>query len=361
MKRARTKLFWGSAGSVGFTVLAALCWAAFTGSGLAQVAEPPQRISFQIATGSTSGTYFPVGEMLAGLLSHPPRISRCDGRAVCGPPGLIVSARASEGSIANILDIEHGDIDSGLAQADVVGLAVAGKGPFQKTGPVTHVRVIANLYPEDVHLVASVKAHIKQVTDLRGKRVSLSTQGSGTIATARAVLAAYGLSEKRIKPNYDSSDKAAELLQAGKLDAFLYVGGAPVRLVQDLIAQHVAVLVPISGRGRKRLLAGQTALSADKIPAGVYAGTPAIDTVSVGALWITNESEPANLIYAIVRALYNPVNRPLLDQNSTDSRFIRLALAAKGTNAPFHAGAERFYKEQGVLPPAPARIPARKR
>ncbi len=354
-------MFWSIAGLAGLALLAALGGPIITGSGLAQVPQPPQRISFQIATGSTNGTYFPVGEMLAGLLSHPPQISRCDGRAACGPPGLIVSARASEGSIANILDIEHGEIDSGLAQADVVALAVAGKGPFKKTGPVRHVRVIANLYPEDVHLVASAKAHIKRVADLKGKRVSLSTQGSGTIVTAQAVLAAYGLSEKSIKPNYDSSDNAAELLQAGKLDAFFFVGGAPVRLVQDLIAQHVAVLVPISGPGRTRLLAGQNALSADKIPAGVYPNTPAIDTVSVGALWITNESQPASLIYAMVQALYNPVNRPTLDQDSTDSRFIQLALAAKGTNAPFHAGAARFYKEQGVLPLAPARIPVRKR
>src|SRR5690242_15415376 len=95
------------------TVKVALAFAAtlaFAAPGAAaQIAEQPQRVAFQISTGTTGGTYFPVGELLASLLSHPPGVGRCEANAVvCGPPGLIVSTRASEGSIANVLAVNAG-------------------------------------------------------------------------------------------------------------------------------------------------------------------------------------------------------------------------------------------------------------
>jgi len=354
MGQVRKRLIWIMAGlAAGLAVLASEASAPFAQS-------PPQRIAFQIATGSVSGKYFPLGEMLAGLLSHPPHVARCDTADVCGPPGLIVSTRASEGSVSNVLSVERGNVESGLAQSDVVALAVAGKGAFKKTGPARRIRVIANLYPEDVHLVVSTKSRIVSVSDLRGKRVSLSTKGSGTLATAQAVLVAYGLSEKSIKPNYDSLDKVAELMQAGKLDAFFFVGGAPVHLIDTLIASKSARLVAIDGVGRKKLLARYGFFSTDKIPWHAYSGTPAVETVSVGALWIANASARNDVIYAMVKALYNSNNRAALERFNPDERFVQLDLAAKGTVAPLHPGAARFYREVGVLAKEPKPPPARK-
>jgi TRAP transporter TAXI family solute receptor len=324
----------------------------------AQGFEPPQRIAFQISTGSTSGTYFPVGQLLAQLLSHPPGVGRCETVAVCGPTGLIVSARASEGSVANVNAVDSGSVSSGLAQADVVALAVAGQGPFRKTGPAKQLRVIANLYGEDVHLIATKSSKIKSVADLKGKRVSLSTEGSGTIITARAILTAYRLSEKSIVPNYDSAEKATDLLQSGKLDAIFYVGGTPVNLIQQILDENVAVLIPIDGDGRKRLLARQPYLSAHVIAQGTYSGAPGVDTVSVDALWITDASEPETLIYGILKGLYNPANRAALMAERVGTHFIELDTAANNATAPLHPGSARYFTEAGVLKPVPATQPA---
>ena len=91
--------------------------------------------------------------------------------AVCGPSGLIVSARTSDGAVANVLAVNAGQVDSGLAQANVVADAVAGHGAFRKTGRQTHVRVIADLFPETVQLVVAANvARSRKVADLRGKR-----------------------------------------------------------------------------------------------------------------------------------------------------------------------------------------------
>ena len=331
----------------------------------AQLIDNPQRISFQISTGSTTGTYFPVGSLLAQLLSHPPGVGRCEATNICGPSGLIVSTRASQGSVANVLAVNGGMVTSGLAQTDVVALAVAGQGPFRKSGPTKELRVIANLYGEDLHLVAAKNAKIKNVSDLRGKRVSLSSEGSGTIVTARAVLAAYRLTEKSITPNYDSAEKAVDLLQAGKLDAVFFVGGTPVNLLQQLLDEDVAVLVPIDGEGLKRLLAKEPYLSPHMIAKGTYGNAPAVDTVSVDALWITDASEPDALIYGMLKALYNPANRATLQAGRLGSHFMDLASGAKDGTAALHPGALRFFTEAGVLKPAqkaalPAKPTARK-
>src|SRR5579871_2155424 len=218
----------------------ALCGSAIPAPSSAAQSDNPQRISFEIATGSSTGTYFPVGALLSEVLSHPPGVARCENANSCGPAGLIVSTMASQGSVANVVSVNAGMINSGLAQADVVSLAMEGRGPFRKTGPAKSLRVIADLYGEDIHLVAANQSKISSVAELRGKRVSLSPEGSGTIVTARAILTAYGLSDKVIHPNFDSPEEAADLMRKGKLDAFFLVGGTPISLVEDLVADGTA-------------------------------------------------------------------------------------------------------------------------
>ena len=312
-----------------------------------------QRIFFIIATGPTGGTYFPVGEAIAGLVSHPPGLHRCDTAGVCGPTGLIASARTSPGAIANIVDVNAHRVNSGLAQADVVAEAVAGTGAFAKAGPQSHLNVIADLFPEEMHLIAAKSAHIASVSQLRGKRVSLGDPGSGTQVTARAVLAAWRIAIWRIKAEELSTDAAAEDLEHGKIDAFFFVGGAPVGFVHDLLARGHAVLVPIDGPGRKRLLERVPSLRQATIAAGTYAGTGAVATVSVRALWVVNDAEPADVVYSVTRALFNPANRALLDQSHPVARQIRLNTATADLPAPLHPGAARFYRDVGKLPRVP--------
>jgi len=308
------------------------------------------RISFQILTGSTGGTYFPVGQLIAGLLSHPPGVDRCEAAPVCGPPGLIISARTSDGAVANVLAVNAGRAESGLAQGDVVEAAVKGEGTFRKTGAQRAIRVIADLFPEDVHLLVARRAKIQSVADLRGKRVSLGAPSSGTSVTVRAILAAYDLSEWRMKARHDASDVDAQLLEQGQLDAFFFVGGRPVDLVDDLISHGVARLVPIDGPGRDRLVKAVPSLSRDVIPAGTYRGTPAVQTVSVRALWIVNAQVPDALVYGLTRALFDPGNREALNGGVRSTAMIRLDTATQDLPAPLHAGAARYYREVGRLP-----------
>src|SRR5580698_6581230 len=173
---------------------------------------PPARISFQLATGSTAGTFFPVGEVIAGLISHPRGVDRCDRDDVCGPAGLIVSTRTSDGAVDNLIAVNKGDVESGLAQSDVIAAAVKGLGPFHKLGPQNHVRVIASLFSEQVHLVVAANAKIKSVADLKGKRVSLGSDGSGVGITSREILSAWRLPETAMKITHQDNFDAVTLM-----------------------------------------------------------------------------------------------------------------------------------------------------
>jgi TRAP transporter TAXI family solute receptor len=321
---------------------------------LAASQAQPARLSFQVATGSTAGTYFPMGELIAGIVSHPPGLARCETRGVCGPPGLIVSARTSEGAVANVLAVNAGGVDSGLAQANVVADAVAGRGAFRKAGRQTHIRAIADLFPETVQLVVAAKSHIAKVADLRGKRVSLGAEGSGADVIAREILDAYGVPESRLKVRNESYDVAAGLLQRGKIDAFFFQGGTPSPLIGDLVEGGTARLIAIDGKARRRLLARVPSLAAGTIPADVYPGMGPIQTVSSRTLWVVKDSVSPDIVYGILRALFHPANRALLDASEPSARYIRLDAAAEGLTAPLHPGALRFYRDMGKLA-APAR------
>jgi TRAP transporter TAXI family solute receptor len=323
------------------TLYAAIAIALLAGTGAMAAADIP-RIPFQIATGSTQGTFFPVGEAIAGLISHPPGVTRCEAANVCGPAGLIVSARTSGGTMDNLLSINDGRVESGLAQSDVIAAAVKGTGPFKANGKQTHLRVIASLFSEDVHLIVSAASKIKTVSDLRGKRVSLGQTGSGVGFTAREILSAYRVPVSRLKTEALDPQAAIAAMKQGKLDAFFAVGGVPIRGVGDLLATHGATLVPIAGPNRDRLLTREPSLKAATI---AYPGQEPVATVSTRALWVVRDTVPDGLVYGITRALFSPANRKALTASHPSAREIALNSAALMLPATLHPGAARFYAE----------------
>ena len=309
--------------------------------------DAPERIAFQIATGSSSGTYFPIGQMLASLISHPAGVARCEEAGLCGPVGLIAAARASEGSIANVRAVNEGRVTSGLAQADIAAAAAEGTGAFKESGKAENLLAIAALFPETVHIVVFSDSGIEAIKDLRGKRVSIDAAGSGTNATARLVLGAFKLTEKRVTFSFENAERSLEMMQKGELDAFFFVGGAPLGVVEELAAQGKIRLLPVDGAEIDKLITKAPYLTKADIPEGTYQNMPAVPTLEVRAIWLVNAQVPDDLVYEIVRALFNPGNRGLLDSGHPKGKLIRLETARDGLPVPLHPGAQRFYDEQG--------------
>ena len=315
-----------------------------TGGRMGLADSGPARISFQIATGSTEGVYFPVGQAMAGLISHPPGVGRCDTAMVCGPVGVVLSARTSEGAADNLRSVDSGAVDSGFADGDIIASAMAGQGAFRR--PASHLRVIAALFPEEEHLVVAANSDIQSVADLRGKRLLMGAQNSGGLARVRAILSAY-----RVHPHELVSDETpSTLMRDGKIDAYFAIAGVPLDSVRDLIVHHVARLAAIDGEGRDRLIRMLPQISPAVIAANAYPGQPAVETVATRAWWVTRDSEPDPLIYGLARALFNPANRAGLVASHPSAGGISLDSAAVDPPAPLHPGAARFYREKGKLP-----------
>lgn len=305
----------------------------------ATIAAAQTQVFFRIGTGGTAGTYYPIGGLIANI------VSGNNG----GVPGLVATAVASNGSIANINAINGGSSESGFSQSDVAFWAHSGTGLFEGKGKVEDLRAIATLYPETIHIVTRKDAGIKSVADLKGKRVSLDEPGSGTLVDARIVLAAYGLSEKDVKAEYLKPGPAGDRLRDGALDAYFFVGGYPTGAISELATSSGISLVPIAGPEAEKLLAQYQFFAKDTVPAGVYKDVGETPTISVNALWVTSAKQPENVVYAIVKTLYGDAARATLDAGHAKGKLIKLEGAATGVGIPLHPGAEKFYKEKGIL------------
>jgi TRAP transporter TAXI family solute receptor len=303
---------------------------------------------FRIGTGGTAGTYYPLAGVIANAVSNPPGSRACDAGGSCGVPGLVATAVATNGSVANVNGIAGGSLESGFAQSDVSFWAHTGTGIYEGKPKVDTLRAIANLYPESFHLVARKGSGIKGVLDLKGKRVSLDEPGSGTLVDARLILAAYGMTEKDVKAEYLKPQQSADKLKDGAIDAFISVSGYPQGAIAELAATAGIELIPIEGPAVDKLLAQYSFFGKDAIPDNAYKGVAGVKTVSVNALWVTSTKQSDALVYGIVQALWNANTRKLLDAGHAKGREIKLETALTGVGIPLHPGAEKFYKEKGL-------------
>jgi TRAP transporter TAXI family solute receptor len=305
-------------------------------SALAMAGAAQAQQFFRIGTGGTAGTYYPVGGMIANAVSQPGKI--------------VVTAQASNGSVANVNAIAGGALESGFSQADVATWAQKGTGMYEGKPNVPGLRLIANLYPESVHIVTRKGSGIRTVADLKGKRVALDEPGSGTLVNARVILAAYGVKESDIKPEYIKPNQAGDKMKDGSLDAFFFTGGAPAGAIAELASGGTGIeLIPIDGAAAEALQKQSPFFTPDVIPADTYKGVGAVKTLAVGAQWVTSDKADANTVYEIVKALYGEAAQKMLAAGHAKGKWITKENAVKGAGIPFHPGAERFYKEAGLL------------
>lgn len=332
-----------------FQFLKTAAVAAVVATGFSSAATAQDIQFFTIGTGGTSFTYYPVGGVIANAISKPPGSRECGEGGSCGVDGLIASAVSSRGSVDNINAILSGLRDSGFAQSDVAFWAFTGTGTREGEEPAKDLRTIAALFEEHIHLVALADSGINSVADLAGKRVSLDEPGSGTYVDANLILGAAGLSQDDITVEALKGSAAAEALRNGQLDAFFAVAGFPTGAVVELASAADIKIVPIDGDVAAALTGEYGFFANSEIPEGTYEGVAAAATISVGAQWFTSAKADDELIYNITKALWNDESRKLLDVGHAKGATITPDSALAGVGVPLHAGAERFYKEAGLL------------
>lgn len=304
---------------------------------------------FRIGAAATSGTFFEIGGVIASAISKPAGSPPCEHGGSCGVPGLVAVTQATQGSVENLRLIASGQIESGIAQSDIVGWAYAGTGIFAAEGPLKSLRAIASLFPETLQLVVRGDSAIRTLADLRGKHISLGQPGSGTLVDARTALAAAGLTEQDFDAEYLRPGTAAADVKDGTLEGFFLIGGVPVPAIRELASAAPIRLVPVDADVLAKMRESSTAYQYSVIPPGTYPGI-SVETPSIGfhALWIVSADAPDDLIYAITKALWNDATQRLLETHEPLGSQVRLENALAGLSVPLHPGAKRFYREAGL-------------
>ncbi|WP_404381976.1 TAXI family TRAP transporter solute-binding subunit [Caenispirillum salinarum] len=313
--------------------------------------QPPEDVTvLRIATGPTGGTYFPIGGLIANAISNPPGSRPCDRGGSCGVPGLIAAAVSTSGSVVNVQSLKAGTADMALVQADVGFWAWSAEGIYNGGEAVANLRALARLYPESIHLVASAESGIESVADLKGKRVSVGEKGSGTLVEARLILNAHGLKLNDVKPAYIRPGPSADRLANDELDAFFFVGGAPIQTIADLAERDEISLVPIDGQAADKLADVFPYLTHNVIPADTYPNqTRSVATLAVGAVLLTTAEMTDEMAYAITKSLWHPTSMELYRAGHPGGRKLDPSRADDDTGVPLHPGAKRFYDERAKI------------
>lgn len=312
--------------------------AAATLVGLASTSALAQdRVFFGIATGGTGGTYYPLGGMLAQLISNTAEL-----------PDTKVSATAETGnaSVANAQLLGRGEIESAFVAADILDAAYRGVNQFED-GALENLRAIGALYPETVQLVVRADSGIETFEDLKGKSISSGSPGSGQWQLLGDLLAAHGMAREDVSEDYSSFAQSVDKIKDGNLDASLITAGLPTSSVTDLANGHDIRIVPLAGPAIAKLQETQPYYANAVIPAASYKGVESdVDTLAVRAIWAAHADVPDELVQAVTKALYQ--NTETLGQVHPMGKQISLDKALESVSIPVHPGAEAYYNEEGI-------------
>ncbi len=305
---------------------------------LAGTAAAQDRIFFGIATGGTGGTYYPLGGMLAQLISN---------KATVGGKKLSATAETSGASVANAQLLGRKDIESAFVAADILDAAFKGTGQFDGK-PLKNLRALGALYPEQVQLITLASANVRTFRDLKGKSVSSGSPGSGQWQLLGDLLEAYGMTRKDIGEDLSSFAQSVDKIKDGNLTASLITAGAPTSSITDLANAREIRIVPLAGPEIEALRKKQPYYASVTLPANTYKGQAApVETLAVMAIWATHDGLSDQRAYEVTKALFE--NTEILGQVHPKGKEISLRTALLSVSIPLHPGAERYYREKGLI------------
>ena len=301
----------------------------------AQAAE--QRF-ISIGTGGVTGVYYPTGGAICRLVNKNRK-----------EHGIRCSAESTGGSIYNINTIRAGELDFGVAQSDWQFHAYHGTSKFKDKGPFKKLRAVFSVHPEPVTILARDDSGIKNITDLKGKRVNIGNPGSGTRGTWEVIEKALGWkrSDLALAASMKSAETGAALCD-DKIDAYFWLVGHPSALTQESLASCASHLVNAMGPEIDKLVADNPYYRHAIIPAGMYNNKEDIKTFGVGATFVTSADVPADVVYTVVKAVFDNIDQ-FRKLHPAFKNLDEKAMIKDSLSAPLHEGAIKYYKERGWM------------
>lgn len=293
-----------------------------------------QQQFINVLTGGQSGVYYPIGVSLSQSFAK-------------DIPNVRSTAQVTRASAENLNLLQAGRGELGLSLADTISDAWNGNEEAGFRTKLDKLRGFSATYNNYIQIVASADSGIRTIADLKGKRLSVGAARSGTELNARAILKAAGLSYSDLgKVEYLPFGESVELIKNRQLDATLQSAGLGVASIRDLSTAVRIVVVPVPHDVVAKV--GDPAYQPSVIPANTYNGqTEDVPTAAIPNFLVTHTGVPDDTVYRMVKAMYD--NLDTLHAAHSAARVIKRENAIKGMPIPLHPGAERYYREVGLI------------
>lgn len=298
---------------------------------------------FRISAGTPGSTLYELAGEIASAISNPPGSRQCDNDGPCGVEGVIGLAQTATDPVAALQSVDGGLVESAVVAADVADAAVQGTGPFKKSGPMAELRSIGNVGQLVLHVLVAKEARFADLSALNGKRIAIGVKDSDNAVTARFLLRAAGINEKKTKLVTGDPEAAALDLLGDKLDALVLVAQLPNEDVAALMRTGNYKLLNAKQAGDNK----SSYVVADWIKHKQYSGTDVVATLAVPAVWVVRTSLSDELADGLAKALLHAASNG------------KLQLAVDRLTVPLHSGAKAALADLGHAeePPAPAPEP----
>ncbi len=317
------------------TISLSVAGAAMAGSiAFAPVASAQQQF-FTIGTGGQTGVYYVVGQSICRLVNR-------DSDLKCTAP-------STGGSIANINAIKAGDMEMGVAQSDWQYHAYNGTSEFEGN-QFEDLRAIFSVHAEPFNVIARTDSGIESFDDLKGKRVNVGNPGSGQLATMEVVMEAKGwtMDDFALASQLKPAEQSAALGD-NKVDAIIYTVGNPNGSIQEATTTVDAKLINVDGPEIQALIDENPYYAAATIPGGMYNGNADdVQTFGVKATFVSAASVDDEVVYQTVKAVFENFDR-FKKLHPAFETLTKEDMVSTGLSAPLHPGAERYYREAGLL------------
>ena len=291
-----------------------------------------------IGTGGVTGLYYPTGGAISRMLNKKFKQFK-----------IKATVESTSGSVFNINAVLQGDMEFGIAQSDRQYQAYHGLAEWAEAGPQTDLRAVFSLHAEPITLVVSEQSGIRDIEDLRSKRINLGNPGSGQLQNSKDVLTAAGLSDQDVLAEYVKAVEAPGLLQDERLDGFFYTVGHPNGNIKEATSGRIKVfIVPIRGQRIDKMVEDCPYYAKAMIPRSFYPralNSDDIETIGVKATFVTSRDIDEDLVYALARLVFENLEEfkklhPAYKQLTRENML-------RGLTAPVHRGALRYYREAG--------------
>jgi len=287
-----------------------------------------------IATGGVAGTYYPVGGAIA--------------QAVSKGGTIRATAETGNASVANLNLLGQGELEIAFAQNDTSFWAYNGLNMFK--APMKNLRAVAALFPEHVQVIIAKDSGIRDINDLKGKRVSVGTAGSGVEADVRALFEVAKLQYSDMRVNHLDFAATTSRFKDNQIDVGFVVAGFPTASVMDLTMSRDVGLLSFSDDFLAQLSKAHPYFVPSVIPAGTYRGIDQdTKTPAVMAMLVTHDKVSEKLIYEFLKNLFE--NLDAVHAAHATAKQITLQTALNGVPLPVHPGAAKFFTEKGVKVP----------